>query len=50
LSCRTQWIFLQLYNSYVDPAEGKARSIDDLVQKLESGELAVGLGNSRLPR
>jgi leucyl-tRNA synthetase len=42
----TQWIFLQLYNSYVDPAEGKARSIDDLIQKLESGELAVGLGDS----
>jgi leucyl-tRNA synthetase len=42
----TQWIFLQLYNSYVDPAEGKARPIDDLIQKLESGELAVGLGNA----
>ncbi len=25
----TQWIFLQLYNSYVDPADGKARPIDD---------------------
>jgi leucyl-tRNA synthetase len=42
----TQWIFLQLYNSYVDPAEGKARPIGELVQKLESGVLAVGLGNA----
>jgi leucyl-tRNA synthetase len=42
----TQWIFLQLYNSYVDPAEGKARPIDELIQKLEAGELAIGLGNS----
>jgi leucyl-tRNA synthetase len=45
----TQWIFLQLYNSYVDAAEGKARPIADLIRKLESGELAVGLGNALVP-
>ncbi|MEM0915140.1 MAG: class I tRNA ligase family protein, partial [Planctomycetota bacterium] len=32
----TQWVFLQLWNSYVDPATGKAEPIADLVAKLES--------------
>src|SRR5215471_13260412 len=41
----TQWIFLQLYKSYFDPQAGRARPIDDLVRKLESGELAVEVGN-----
>ncbi|HXJ83550.1 MAG TPA: leucine--tRNA ligase [Candidatus Methylomirabilis sp.] len=45
----TQWIFLQLYNSYFDAEERRARPIDDLIQKLESGELAVGFGNVMVP-
>jgi leucyl-tRNA synthetase len=45
----TQWIFLQLYQSYFDAEERRARPIDDLTQKLESGELAVGLGNALVP-
>ncbi|MEM1209872.1 MAG: leucine--tRNA ligase [Planctomycetota bacterium] len=38
----TQWIFLQLWNSYVDPATGKAEPIGDLVAKLESEKYLVG--------
>ncbi|MHC4208611.1 MAG: leucine--tRNA ligase [Planctomycetota bacterium] len=32
----TQWIFLQLYNSYFDPAQQKARPIAELVERLRS--------------
>src|SRR5438552_2296342 len=32
----TQWIFLQIYNSYFDPEQNKARSISELMQKLKS--------------
>ena len=39
----TQWIFLQLYNSWFDPAKGQARPIEDLTRLLASGELDVGL-------
>jgi leucyl-tRNA synthetase len=39
----TQWIFLQMYNSWFDPAANAARPISELVNKLESGELDVGL-------
>ena len=39
----TQWIFLQLYHSYVDPATGRARPIAELEQKLASEELYVGV-------
>ncbi len=35
----TQWVFLQLFNSYVDPADGKAKPIDQLVAQLEAGEV-----------
>src|SRR5262245_15590385 len=45
----TQWIFLQLHNSYFDAEERRARPIEDLMQKLESGELAVGLGDAVVP-
>ena len=37
----TQWIFLQLYNSYVDPESGKARPIAELEAKLAHGVVAV---------
>ncbi|MFP3938549.1 MAG: class I tRNA ligase family protein, partial [Phycisphaerae bacterium] len=42
----TQWIFLQLYNSWYDPREQRARPIRDLVHDLESGELVVDLGGN----
>ncbi len=39
----TQWIFLQLYHSYVDPATGKARPIGELVTLLENEAMYVGV-------
>jgi leucyl-tRNA synthetase len=38
----TQWIFLQLYNSYFDPVENRALPLAELVKQLESGEIDVG--------
>ena len=38
----TQWIFLQLVHSWFDPAQGGARPIDELEQKLSSEQLYVG--------
>lgn len=37
----TQWIFLQIFNSFFDPAQRKARPIAELTPLLESGELPV---------
>ncbi|MCB9555760.1 MAG: leucine--tRNA ligase [Deltaproteobacteria bacterium] len=37
----TQWIFLQLYNSYVDPRDQKAHPVAELEQRLRSGELGL---------
>ena len=37
----TQWIFLQIFNSWYDEVQGKARHIDDLVAQFESGERAI---------
>jgi leucyl-tRNA synthetase len=37
----TQWIFLQLYNSYFNAGEQRAEPISELVSRLESGELDV---------
>jgi leucyl-tRNA synthetase len=34
----TQWIFLQVFNSWFDPAVNKARPIDELIASYESGE------------
>lgn len=34
----TQWIFLQIFNSWYDPEARKARPIDELVAQFESGE------------
>ena len=33
----TQWIFLQIYNAWFDPATNKARPITELVAEFESG-------------
>ncbi|MBS3734000.1 MAG: leucine--tRNA ligase [Phycisphaerae bacterium] len=40
----TQWIFLQLFNSWYDPAAGAARPIEDLIRGLSAGEYVVGVG------
>lgn len=37
----TQWIFLQLYNSYFDPAENKAKPIAQLIHQLENENYVV---------
>jgi len=42
----TQWIFLQLFNSWYDPIADKARPIGELVSELESGEYLVDLGGN----
>ena len=34
----TQWIFLQIYNAWFDPAANKARPIAELVAEFDSGE------------
>ncbi len=39
----TQWIFLQLYNSWFDPIENKARPISELMQSLVDEDYYVGL-------
>ncbi|MCI4674035.1 leucine--tRNA ligase [Candidatus Mycolicibacterium alkanivorans] len=33
----TQWIFLQIYNAWFDPAQNKARPIAELVDEFDSG-------------
>ncbi|MHC4108263.1 MAG: class I tRNA ligase family protein, partial [Planctomycetota bacterium] len=38
----TQWIFLQLYHSYFDSGQDKARPISELVAALEQNKLVVG--------
>ncbi len=37
----TQWIFLQLFNSYFDPVDQKARPIADLVHRLQIEQYVV---------
>jgi leucyl-tRNA synthetase len=39
----TQWIFLQLFNSWFDPETQTARPIKELTSKLQSGKLVIGL-------
>lgn len=39
----TQWIFLQLYHSYFDPIEQKARPISELIRKLEGEDYYINL-------
>ncbi len=38
----TQWIFLQLFNSYFDPTDKKAKPISHLIQELGNGNYVVG--------
>jgi leucyl-tRNA synthetase len=37
----TQWIFLQLFNSYFDPVEQKAKPIEHLIRELDNENLVV---------
>ena len=46
----TQWIFLQLYNSWFDPEARAARPISELIDRLEAGKLMVDLGGNLVPR
>jgi len=39
----TQWIFLQMFQSWYDPEAGAARPISELIHRLESGEYVVDL-------
>jgi leucyl-tRNA synthetase len=34
----TQWIFLQVFNSWCDPSDGKAKPIEILISQFEAGE------------
>jgi len=38
----TQWIFLQMFNAWYDPAADAARPISELIGRLEAGDLLVG--------
>ncbi|MGX9788789.1 leucine--tRNA ligase [Mycobacterium sp. MMS18-G62] len=42
----TQWIFLQIYNAWFDPAANKARPITELVAEFESGTRTLDKGRS----
>jgi leucyl-tRNA synthetase len=35
--CWTQWIFLQIFNSWCDPVTGRARPIENLIGEFEAG-------------
>ncbi|MFP4105639.1 MAG: leucine--tRNA ligase [Phycisphaerae bacterium] len=45
----TQWIFIQLFNSWYDPEAQQARPIRQLVEDLESGELMIDVGGNIVP-
>jgi leucyl-tRNA synthetase len=42
----TQWIFLQIFNSWYDTSADRARPIDELVAELDSGEREPGEGTN----
>jgi leucyl-tRNA synthetase len=37
----TQWIFLRIFNSWYDPAAGRARPVGDLIAEFASGRRAI---------
>ncbi|MHC4715398.1 MAG: class I tRNA ligase family protein, partial [Planctomycetota bacterium] len=45
----TQWIFERMFNSWYDPAADAARPIEELIDKLQAGELMVDLGGNVVP-
>jgi leucyl-tRNA synthetase len=40
----TQWIFLRIFNSWYDPAAGRARPVGDLIAEFASGRRATPAG------
>src|SRR6185436_13608740 len=46
----TQWIFLQLYHAWFDPAQRRARPVAELVQRLADDELRIGSDGALLGR
>ncbi|MGV0714631.1 leucine--tRNA ligase [Mycolicibacterium sp. XJ662] len=42
----TQWIFLQIYNAWFDPAANKARPIAELIAEFDSGARTLGDGRA----
>ena len=46
----TQWIFLQIFNSWYDTDADRARPIDDLVAALDAGTREPGVGTNPYPR
>jgi leucyl-tRNA synthetase len=42
----TQWIFLQIFNSWYDPIAGKARPVTELIAELDAGEREPGPGTN----
>lgn len=45
----TQWIFLKLFDSWFDPAQGRARPIGELVAALERGRVGVNTFGEVVP-
>ncbi|MBN8645111.1 MAG: leucine--tRNA ligase, partial [Planctomycetes bacterium] len=42
----TQWVFLRLFNAWVDPRTGRARHIDELSRELDEGRGPAGAPDS----
>ena len=42
----TQWIFLQLFNAWLDPEQNKARHISELIAEFESGARTPDCGSA----
>ena len=40
----TQWIFLQIYNSWFDQTQNKARPVDELIAEFDSGQRTLADG------
>jgi leucyl-tRNA synthetase len=46
----TQWIFLQIFNSWYDPIANKARPVAELIAELDAGEREPGEGTNPFGR
>ncbi len=42
----TQWIFLQVFNAWFDPAVGRSRPISELIAEFDAGTRSVGEGGN----
>jgi len=45
----TQWIFERMFSSWYDPVADAARPIEELIDRLQAGELMVDLGGNVVP-